>query len=104
MTNQTNEQRTGTVAGVNGPVVDVAFEKTVLPKIREALSVRVGGEGVQRVGIQHHRPAAGLEQTAQGLDAATLPAQPGTCPDSGISLNVRWKAGKELTRIRGEHR
>ena len=44
MTNQTNEQRTGTVAGVNGPVVDVAFEKTVLPKIREALSVRVGGE------------------------------------------------------------
>ena len=44
MTNQTNEQRTGTVAGVNGPVVDVAFEKTALPKIREALSVRVGGE------------------------------------------------------------
>ena len=44
MTNQTNEQRTGAVAGVNGPVVDVAFEKTALPKIREALSVRVGGE------------------------------------------------------------
>ena len=34
----------GSVAGVNGPVVDVAFEKGKLPRIREELSCRVDGE------------------------------------------------------------
>ena len=34
----------GKIIAVAGPVVDVAFEKGELPRIREALTVRVGGE------------------------------------------------------------
>ena len=42
--NQTDKQHTGTVAGINGPVVDVEFGKGELPKIREALYVTVENE------------------------------------------------------------
>ena len=41
---QKTVRRTGKIAGINGPVVDVAFEKNALPRIREALSVRIGEE------------------------------------------------------------
>ena len=34
----------GKIAGVNGPVVDVAFEKANMPKIREKLCVMIGEE------------------------------------------------------------
>ena len=44
MMNQTDKQHTGTVAGINGPVVDVEFGKGELPKIREALYVTVENE------------------------------------------------------------
>ena len=44
MMNQTDKQHTGTVAGINGPVVDVEFGKGELPKIREALYVTVEKE------------------------------------------------------------
>ena len=34
----------GVIAGVNGPVVDVAFKKGALPKLREELFVMLGKE------------------------------------------------------------
>ena len=36
--------KTGIVEGVNGPVVDVAFAKGTLPKLREELFVEIEGE------------------------------------------------------------
>jgi len=42
-----NSITTGRVAGVNGPVIDVAFEKNSLPKLRDELYVTV--KGVKRV-------------------------------------------------------
>ena len=45
MTNQSSETpRTGKIAGINGPVVDVSFEKGRLPRIREELWVLVENE------------------------------------------------------------
>lgn len=45
MNNQTSEiKRKGKIAGVTGPVVDVAFEKGFLPRIREELFLYVGKE------------------------------------------------------------
>ncbi|MCR5768732.1 MAG: F0F1 ATP synthase subunit beta [Lachnospiraceae bacterium] len=38
------ETYTGKIAGVNGPVVDVAFTKDKMPKIREELYVMIGNE------------------------------------------------------------
>ncbi len=37
-------QRIGKIAGISGPVIDVAFDKNELPKIREELFVMVGKE------------------------------------------------------------
>ena len=34
----------GEISGVNGPVVDVAFQKDSLPRIREALFVVINGK------------------------------------------------------------
>ena len=46
-------ERKGTVAQVLGPVVDVAFEKGELPRIREALTVRVGEAVAQGVFVEY---------------------------------------------------
>ncbi len=43
MTN-TEELKIGKIAGINGPVIDAAFDKVDLPKIREKLYVTVGDE------------------------------------------------------------
>ncbi len=42
--NQTEIKRIGKIAGISGPVIDVAFPKHQLPKIREELRVKVGKE------------------------------------------------------------
>ena len=45
MNNQTSEtKRMGKIAGINGPVVDIAFDKGTLPRIREELYLYVGKE------------------------------------------------------------
>ncbi len=40
----TNHSTVGRIAGINGPVVDVIFEKSALPKIREELYLTLGKE------------------------------------------------------------
>ena len=47
---------TGKIIQVSGPVVDVAFETLPLPRIREALTVRVGGAGRVMEVSQHLDP------------------------------------------------
>ena len=68
---------TGKIIQVSGPVVDVAFETLPLPRIREALTVRVGeGERVMEVS-QHLDPhtvrcvmLAASEGLARGMEVA----------------------------------
>jgi len=48
-----NKLITGTIEGVNGPVVDVAFKKGELPKLREELYVEVKGERKNMEVAQH---------------------------------------------------
>ena len=47
---------TGKIIQVSGPVVDVAFETLPLPRIREALTVQVGGAGRVMEVSQHLDP------------------------------------------------
>ncbi len=42
--NQIEMKKIGKIAGISGPVVDVAFPKNALPKIREKLTVNIGKE------------------------------------------------------------
>ena len=44
MANVNEQVHTGTITAVNGPVIDVRFPADALPRLREALSVTVGGE------------------------------------------------------------
>ena len=72
--NNTGENiNTGKIVGVGGPVVDVAFEKGNLPKIKEALYVNVGKE--RRV----------MEVSSQGLK---LERTAGFVFDYGIFTNL----------------
>ena len=43
----------GEISGVNGPVVDVAFQKDSLPRIREALFVVINGKKRVKEVAQH---------------------------------------------------
>ena len=68
---------TGKIIQVSGPVVDVAFETLPLPRIREALTVQVGGAGRVMEVSQHLDPhtvrcvmLAASEGLARGMEVA----------------------------------
>ena len=42
MPNTEEKTNIGAIAAVNGPVIDVRFAPDALPKLRDALTVRVG--------------------------------------------------------------
>ena len=56
----------GEISGVNGPVVDVAFQKDSLPRIREALFVVINGKNRVMEVAQQDRKSTRLNSSHSG--------------------------------------
>jgi len=102
MSNTTEEQvHTGSVAAVNGPVIDVRFPSGSLPRLREALTVTVGNE-IRVMEVAQHLDSSCVRCIMLGASEGLSREMPVTATGSPIRVPVGDPVLGRLFNVMGD--
>ena len=87
MPNTEEKTNIGAIAAVNGPVIDVRFAPDALPKLRDALTVRVGKE-TRVMEVAQHIGGAVVRCIMLGASEGLCRDMPVTATGSPIAVPV----------------
>ena len=101
MPNTEEKTNIGAIAAVNGPVIDVRFAPDALPKLRDALTVRVGNE-TRVMEVAQHIGGAVVRCIMLGASEGLYRDMPVTATGSPIAVPVGDAVLGRLFNVMGE--